>query len=277
MVVLYHLFVVDSTTIIWKIFFAGYLGVDIFLFLSGYGLSYSFNKNSLYQFYVRRIYRFVPLIIILGLCVNIVFILQGLELSYWDMFCNITTLNYYKLRGKMFEWYLSSLILFYAFYPLLYRSIKVKGFLYKILLFAILVIFLYLTTTNIDVYYLCAIGRIPIFLIGIHAYKNVLHLNLTLMNILVVYTLGTIISIPLYCLHIIPTFAMIYCLAPFVICAIVFFAKKIINCERINRLVSWLGENSIEIYVSNVIVCEIVKSDFFSMPRFGQYFILHII
>lgn len=38
----------------------GFIGVDIFLFLSGFGLSYSFEKNGLLDFYKRRIIRIYP-------------------------------------------------------------------------------------------------------------------------------------------------------------------------------------------------------------------------
>lgn len=44
MVVFYHLFVMDNTQKIWTIFAVGYIGVDIFLLLSGYGLCQSSEK-----------------------------------------------------------------------------------------------------------------------------------------------------------------------------------------------------------------------------------------
>ena len=53
MVLLYHL---KGT---W--FYPGFLGVDIFLFLSAYGLSRSYKTNTLGIFYKRRLNRVVPL------------------------------------------------------------------------------------------------------------------------------------------------------------------------------------------------------------------------
>lgn len=50
LVLLYHMFVMDSTISLLKIFFAGYLGVDMFFILSGYGLCFSLNNNSISSF-----------------------------------------------------------------------------------------------------------------------------------------------------------------------------------------------------------------------------------
>ena len=49
----------------------GLIGVDIFMFFSGYGLCYSFNKNKLSEFYKRRYMRVLPLYLIL-VCVVLV-------------------------------------------------------------------------------------------------------------------------------------------------------------------------------------------------------------
>lgn len=43
----------------------GLIGVDIFLFFSGYGLCFSFNKNKLSEFFKRRYMRVLPLYLIL--------------------------------------------------------------------------------------------------------------------------------------------------------------------------------------------------------------------
>lgn len=39
----------------------GYFGVDIFLFLSGFGLSFSYEKNKIRTFYNNRFLRIMPL------------------------------------------------------------------------------------------------------------------------------------------------------------------------------------------------------------------------
>lgn len=97
-------------------FYPGFVGVDIFLFFSGYSLCYSYKKNSLTQFYKRRIVRVFPLMMVLGFLVS--FNYTGYTL--WDYVCNMTSLFYYRLGGDVYEWYLAALLLFYLAFPLIY-------------------------------------------------------------------------------------------------------------------------------------------------------------
>lgn len=60
LVVFYHLHCVTNLSIVAP-FSQGAIGVDIFLFFSGYGLCYSYEKNSLKEFYWRRFKRIMPI------------------------------------------------------------------------------------------------------------------------------------------------------------------------------------------------------------------------
>lgn len=71
LVLVYHFF--NWTINPFGRFNIGHVGVDIFLFLSGWGLSYSYTKNNLKTFYVRRIKKIVPLYLltsILIICIS---------------------------------------------------------------------------------------------------------------------------------------------------------------------------------------------------------------
>lgn len=53
----------------------GYMGVDIFMLLSGYGIAKSLSRNTLKRFYVNRIRKILPLwsiMMITVLCVNLI-------------------------------------------------------------------------------------------------------------------------------------------------------------------------------------------------------------
>ena len=103
-------------------FYPGFLGVDFFLFLSAYGLCKSFDSNSLSVFFKHRLQRILPMYIFMGIGMSIVAIkFLNKQLSGWDWFCNISSLNYYGLGGFVFEWYLSFLLLMYFLFPLLCR------------------------------------------------------------------------------------------------------------------------------------------------------------
>ena len=118
MVLLYHQPKCSAISGVW--FYPGFLGVDVFLFFSGFGLCYSFNKNGIYTFYKRRFVRIAPLYILLGL-------LAGLKyyekFTWFDYLCNITSLSYWGMGGFLFDWYLSALIVLYLLFPLLYKII----------------------------------------------------------------------------------------------------------------------------------------------------------
>lgn len=100
-------------------FYPGFVGVDIFMLLSGYGLCFSISKNNTIEFYKRRLLRIFPLLLIMGFIVSF----NYADYNVWDYVCNMTSLYYYRLGGDVYEWYLAALILFYLAFPLLYCSI----------------------------------------------------------------------------------------------------------------------------------------------------------
>lgn len=51
-VLLFHAYIAWGGLFIFKY---GFIGVDSFLFLSGYGLCFSYKKNSIWSFWLRRL------------------------------------------------------------------------------------------------------------------------------------------------------------------------------------------------------------------------------
>lgn len=93
----------------------GYVGVDIFLFLSGLGLSCSYEKNSITQFYKNRIKRIYPIYIISVLTTYLIF---NSNWSNFDLFANIVTIGLYTKGGVYrYDWYLESLFTLYILFP----------------------------------------------------------------------------------------------------------------------------------------------------------------
>lgn len=102
----------------------GYSGVDIFLFFSGLGLCFSYEKNTLPTFYWNRFTRIAPLFIVLAIFRSI---FHDEVMGLWGWFCNLTSLSYYGIGGCFVDWYLSALIVLYILFPLLYRRISLLG------------------------------------------------------------------------------------------------------------------------------------------------------
>lgn len=105
----------------------GYAGVDVFMLLSGYGIAKSLAHNSIKQFYIHRLRRILPLWIVMISSVCIINLILGVGNLGLDIFLlNITSLSFYYNPDLLPEWYLSTLLLFYAVSPLL-KMLLEKG------------------------------------------------------------------------------------------------------------------------------------------------------
>ena len=154
----------------------GYGGVDIFLLLSGFGLSFSLSKPniSLSQYYKSRACRILPEFWVYLL---ITFIVSGeyTVSSFESLALKATTIGLW-IPGVPFElWYISCIVVFYALFPFFFRRLKAnmykatfEGIVVGLLLTLIyaLVMLLAFHNENIGGHMIMAISRIPIFVIG---------------------------------------------------------------------------------------------------------------
>lgn len=102
------------------------VGVDLFLFLSGYGLTHSMihKQPTVWQFYLRRVTRvFVPFWIVLGLLLLIDRLFLGrsypLNTILQSLIGFFPKANLYESLNAPF-WYLTLLIFYYLLYPLFF-------------------------------------------------------------------------------------------------------------------------------------------------------------
>ena len=148
-----------------KVFKFGYIGVDIFMYLSGFGLCFSYIKNKVSIFYFRRLIRIFPLNILAGIFISLLEIHHGDNITVWDIVCNVTTLYYYGIGGTYWNWFIPAIVILYMIFPVLFFLSKKLGiYLFVILNFAIIS---FLALYHIDWRYSCLISRIPIFILGV--------------------------------------------------------------------------------------------------------------
>jgi len=127
-VILHHYAIFSSEHAgVFTLFSKGYIGVDIFFFLSMYGCCHSYANNTLFTFYKNRIKRIYPmyfLYIALWIGFNEAFHLDHVN-SYSSMFINsitsICVIGQCHSGVDMFEWYIPALMFLYAIFPLLYK------------------------------------------------------------------------------------------------------------------------------------------------------------
>ena len=146
----------------------GNLGVDMFLFLSGFGLWFSLEKNSdTGAFYRRRMKRVLLPYLILALPFWIYNTLH-LNAGFSKFLMDYTGVSFVA-QGVVTTWYVFLIIVLYLAYPLFYRWEKKKGLYADIVMITVcIVICLVLRKACPSLYNRIeiAITRVPAFLLG---------------------------------------------------------------------------------------------------------------
>ena len=100
----------------------GYAGVDIFLFVSGFGLFISLEKdNNLLNYYRKRLLRILPTYYILGFITNLLLTHDDILMFLF----RYSTIGFWI--GKEYaEWFIPSIILLYILAPFIKKLIDNK-------------------------------------------------------------------------------------------------------------------------------------------------------
>ena len=145
------------------------------LFLSGFGLYYSFSKNpEVKQFYQKRMKRLYIPFLILSVPLYVFFLVSDREYSIAFLIEQLST-AYFWIHGNYGGmWYVAISVALYLLFPLFYRFVfsgeEKKGVLVRgivLLLFVVLVFSILLV--NEAYFQMVAIGvtKIPMFVLGI--------------------------------------------------------------------------------------------------------------
>lgn len=163
LVILYHLYCWCNYGH-FDLFKYGYIGVDIFMYVSGLGLCFSYNKRSLLSFYKRRMIRIIPIFCVFNIILLLISYDNTLQLKH--VVGSFTTLNFYDLSSNSKEWFISSILLLYLLFPVIYKSTTGKAIVTASILIAIVGTFF-----KLDWRHDCLLSRLPIFMLGILSYK----------------------------------------------------------------------------------------------------------
>ena len=243
----------------------GYIGVDIFLFLSGFGIWHSLKKGNIFSFYLRRIRKVYPsyLIVLFLLFVQHYssFRLEGYSKAsmFESFFCNVFMISFFKWTPITFNWYIFLIIYMYILSPLFYQIIRRKG---GIPLLIVSILFTCFAFGNAN--YMMAATRVFIYILGMYtAYMGETYpeKKVSVPLLMVLMFLG--IGFMLYSQNALIPYLEIYGLwwypcmitAPGLICLLCFLLKKI-GREKF-PLLSLMGRSSLEIYLINVTFREI--------------------
>lgn len=243
----------------------GWAGVDIFFFLSALGLCYSLKKNNnLKDFYNRRINRILPTWLVVLFVVHMIglvcnrympslpfhvpnTIAQCLTwysgIGYWisDFLTNPD--------GYYYEWYIPSLLAFYLVTPFLYKQ---KSFTLILLTIVSVIISIILSNHHILYSLHFFYQRIPIFLLGLLSYRmiqipqNPSIEKMSFFGIVIMFMVGIILLFfkEKYSVNIVITH-----IVQLMILLLLLFFSVIIDFLHINKILSFYGGISLELYL----------------------------
>lgn len=181
LVVFHHLTFKSNSSLIGKgyMFFrvTGAMGVDMFLFLSGIGLFYSYSRNSnIIMFYKKRVLRIIPTYLIICAPFYAYTYLIGQSMNVKEFFLHLTLVSYW-VNGTG-DWYIAAIIILYILFPLFNKIINkngIFGFLLLIFIWSMICLFLVFLFPNLFHNTETFWPRIPIFIFGIYIGQLILN------------------------------------------------------------------------------------------------------
>lgn len=233
-----------------------FFGVDIFIFLSGFGLYYSILKNNKKQFYIRRFKRIYPSFCITTLLFSFLF-KDTLSITI----IKLSTLGYW-VGLPFFAWYISAIIAFYLFFPYYIILFKKKPLLVTALFVVGGIIITIPTYVFLHDLRIGFFSRIPIFVLGVYfGYQNnVYSFHISKIKLLLLSFLFILIGslsgflLNLYAHKYIDAWnplPFIFLAPSIIVLLIIFFESDTMRNfnKTSNRILSFFGSLSLEIYL----------------------------
>lgn len=261
-----------------ELFSVGWIGVEIFFLVSGFGLSQSLSKDAnLLRFYKRRFVRIVPTWLAILILMHVVGYLAGFNVpktigEYIEWYTGMG----WWLSGMFYEWYIPTLMAFYIIAPFLHK-LSDKSLIVLIVSSIIGGILLHEFRLLEHVY--MSYQRIPIFILGFLLYrlsKKEVKLNFGYaipIVLLALFVFGfsyvfknsdLILSLEMR------RYAMVVLVVP-----MLWSFSKILNVvPKLKNPMNFLGILSMEIYLlhighsQSVLVCDFISS--YASPSFTK-------
>lgn len=242
LIMLLHLvYIREDNSFIYKIlkmiFIQGNCGVNLFFFLSAYGLCHSYSKNRLTHFYQNRIKRIFPIYA----CFVIAFLLlRGNAITIDAFLYRILGISTF-LPNSITDWYVPALIILYITFPLIYqfvKKLKELGWIY-IYAFIVFTAFTYYSINNIV--HPSLWSRWSVIILGIATYLY--GQEKSEKSLIALYTLTAALSLFFY------NDCEFYFYLPLVLWGI----SKTDFHFPFQKTISFFGKHSLELYLGQII------------------------
>ncbi len=239
----------------------GNVGVDIFLFLSGIGLYFSFkHSKKVLPFYTKRIFKIiVPYVMI---CVPY-FIWLNVFMGKGQLLLDITQASF-PLQGMITTWYIPAIVVFYLLFPLIYKiqheKSKDKYALTTIIMCAVWGLLLLVIRKFAPEFYgntEIALTRFVIFIIGcavgriVYEKKPISTETVVASAVFIIFycVLRATVSLDDYWIR--------FSYIPFSIAVSILFVCALYyikKAEPVLKFLKFFGERSLEIYLTHILL-----------------------
>lgn len=157
---------------------SGNIGVDMFLFLSGVGLFFSFTKDSrVLTFWKKRFMRVLPTAFLIATFYFSLRYVNGRCTSGPLYYFLRITFTYFFVKGERVFWFISLILVLYLVFPIFFKIIekfRLWGMLGLVVLAVAFTFFVRWRMPGFYGYWEIALCRVPAFVIGIWAGKFVM-------------------------------------------------------------------------------------------------------
>lgn len=243
----------------------GLWGVDIFLFLSGFGCVYALNKYTTSTFFRKRALRLLPTCFVIGLMVYCADLYFQAERTHTLFVFRILSLH---------RWYIQCIIICYALTPLAFLILKRYGGWGLIAMVSVAIV-AELFIPDMDIWRVKWIfGRIPVFLIGM--YLAIFDIRLSRREY-AVSCISLVFAVITRCRGGYFVFQWTYFLAaamPF-ICETLCTLRSVCEKFHIYKFVELMGLYSLEIYLIHEYTFWFLYEQ--SIPLMGMYVLFVVI
>ena len=232
----------------------GLWGVELFLFVSGFGIVHSLKKNSVKTFYRHRITRLLPSCLIIGL-MKLVF--------YYIGFKEAAHPNILLLVTNLYMWYIYAITIYYLLSPILYKILSKWGFWIVVTICVISYVCRYIPF-NDSPYFLIkqlgwVTGRLPIFVFGMYVAVKPLNYSLKTINIVgAFFFIACLIlragSIMVKYKWNVPYVYTLLLFATPMLCILCSYIKVLFKKLKCLPVLEFLGKYSLEIFLVHVSV-----------------------
>ena len=231
-----------------------YFSVDIFFFVSGFGLPRAIRKQSIVLFYYRRIRRFIFPFLFIAL---LSFFTRGWSVKYF--FYAITGVGFWLETMYFFLWFIPAILILYFLFPFYYRFLSSADHpgLFTLAVLELWLLFAMLASGFIREDYYGMINRIPVFLIGASLgdlSKRGAYIRLPLSLCILTLILGLYLSYRTNYTHMFLLVPESNCAIPNILitvslCPILaLLMEKTCSTNLIRRFFLFLGSISLELY-----------------------------